>query len=239
MKSTGPAEPSGGRGEKVYRAAFIVGLAAYGALFAGGIAYTVKAKGRLPAVGAHPLTQAEELRERGDIARAAAQYRMAALVDRTDTMALARAADLEQKIGQGGGQVELYTRQRDLQPYNPATHRNLAQALFAAGRYDEAVASYERAIHLAPADARAYAGIGDVRLEQDRLAEAGQAYGQALQRDAHNAALHNSLGIVAALSHRTADAVQHFEEAVRLVPGPYDANLQRARAELAAAGQPR
>jgi tetratricopeptide (TPR) repeat protein len=229
------SEAAGRRGDKAYRAAFMVGVAAYGALFVGGISYTVAAKGRLPEVGAHPLTQADELADRGDLARAAQQFGMASLLDRTDIVATRRAADLRQRLGDESAQVEVYARQRDLQPFNAATHRNLAQALYNSRRFDEAVSSYQRAIRLEPGDARAYAGIGEVRLEQERLPEARQAFQQALDRDPSSAAVQNSLGIVAALSRSPAEAVSHFEQAVRLRPGVYEANLARARTELAAA----
>lgn len=231
--------PATGTGERMYRAVFFVGVAGFGALFAGGIAYTVKAKGRLPEVGATALTQATELLDRGEVARAAEQFRIASLLDRTDTFAARRAAELRQKLGDPSGEIALYTRQRDLQPLNAATHRNLAQVLFNNRRFDEAAASYRRAIRLEPDDARAYAGLGEVMLEQDRLPEARQAFQQSLARNPRNAAVLNSLGIVAALGGQKAEAVRHLEEAVRLEPGVYEANLERARGELAAAERPR
>ena len=85
----------------------------------------------------------------------------------------------------------------------------------------------------------AYAGIGEVRLEQDRLPEAAQGFQEALARNPRLASVHNSLGIVAALSGRREEAVSHFERAVALQPGAFEANLQRARAELAAGGASR
>jgi tetratricopeptide (TPR) repeat protein len=222
-------------GQIAYRSAFIAGLVLFAAVFASGVGYAVATKGRLPEVGAHPLTQAAELLERGEVARAAQQYRIASRIDRGDTAAAKRAAELQQSLGDKGGELEYYLRQRDLQPSNAATHRNLAQVLFNHRRFDESMAAYQKAISLDAGDARAYAGVGEILLEQDRLPEAGQAFRDALARDPNNAATHNSLGIVTALSGRPGDAVAHFEQAVRLKPGSFEANLQRARAEAAAA----
>ena len=234
MGTEAGAESSHSARLSAYRVVFLLGMALYAVAFLGGAGYALRTKGCLPEVNAQHLTQADELLGRGDVVRAAREYRMAARIDPTDEGSARRATELQTSLGEKSAQIDDFIRQRDLQPNNPATHRNLAQVLYNNKRYEEAVASFESAIRLQPGDARAYAGIGSVRLDQDRLHEAAQAFEQARARAPRTASIQNSLGIVAALSGRKMEAVAHFEEAVHLQPGKYENNLQRARAELAA-----
>jgi tetratricopeptide (TPR) repeat protein len=226
--------PARRAGERCYRALFVAGVWIYGALFAGGIGYAVVKKGSVPELDAHALTDALERLQKGDVARAAREYDIAARLNPTDEGLARRGAELRGSLGDQDWEVALYAGQRDAQAHNPAVHRNLAQALHSRRRYEEAAAAYGKAIELAPGDPRAYAGIGEVMLDQDRFADAEKAFLEALRRDPANAAVHNSLGIAAALSGRHAEAVKRFERAVALNPG-YRSNLDRARADLAAA----
>ena len=232
--------PGRAQGQKAYQAVFLLGLGLYLAAFGAGLGYALKAGRHLPGIDAHHLTLADDLARRGELKGATREYRMATLLDPNDEEAARRLMDLEARQGgKASAQVDFYTRQRDLQPLNAASHRNLAQALYASGRYEEAVAAYSAALHLEPRDARAHAGIGEVRLDQDRLDEAAQAFTEAIARDPAYAPAHNGLGIVAALKGDQAAAVAHFEQAERLQPGVYADNLTKARAALAGAGPSR
>ena len=51
-------------------------------------------------------------------------------------------------------------------------HRNLAKALFQAGKLDEAATEYQTAVHLNPQDWQAHCGLGEVLAQQNQLAEA-------------------------------------------------------------------
>ena len=59
----------------------------------------------------------------------------------------------------------------ELSPDSSDMHRNLAKALFQAGKLEEAGKEYETTIRLNPRDWQAHCGLGEVLAQQDRLPE--------------------------------------------------------------------
>ena len=220
--------------QSAYRVAFLLGMVLFGAAFAGGVGYVLATKGRLPEVSASHLTQAGELFERGD------------LHGRPANTAWLRASIRPTRRRPGCPP----TCRRDW-ARTPARSTTTRASATSSPTTPPPTATWRWSCTTAAATTRPWPptrapsawsratrgptpGIGEARLDQNRLPEAAEALQAGLDRDPGNAGYHNSLGVVSALRGRKAEAVAHFEQAVRLQPGAYDANLQRARSELAA-----
>ncbi len=129
-------------------------------------------------------------------------------------------------------------------PGNAATYEfgrnnlSLGSAFFQRGYYDQAEATFQRALRDDPSSAEAQYGLGSVYLKQDKNAEARASFEQVLKLDAGypdtfpNA--WNNLGLLATREGRTADAVEYFEEALRVSPDYWIAleNLGNAYRQL-------
>ena len=91
-------------------------------------------------------------------------------------------------------------------------------ALTVAGRLDESVAVYERAIALDPLYAEAYTNLGAVLKELGRLEEAETVSRQAVALRPDLADAHNNLGAILAVQGRHREAMECTEIACRLQP---------------------
>ena len=128
-------------------------------------------------------------------------------------------------------------------PDNARAQVRLGILLFEAGRVDEAIVHYRRALQAEPHNPDVLNSLGHALFEQRRLPEAIDCYERALQARPDFPEVHNNLGLALAESGRLAEAMDHYRAAIQLKPG-YDkphnnlgiALLQLGRLE-AAAGQ--
>jgi Tfp pilus assembly protein PilF len=226
--AAGQAKPR----ERLYRHAFVIGLALYLLSFTVGVAYVLAKRHRLPSLGLDTLEQAAEFEKRGDLQSAAREYRMMTRLVPDNYGASRKLAEILSRSGGTTADIDKYLRAREIWPRDAAVHRSLAWAFFSQKRYEEAIASFREALRYDPKDVAAQAGVGEAELEQDHYAEAAVAFRAALRLAPEDGALHNSLGITYALSGRRAESIEQFEAAVRFAPSPeFRANLDRARAE--------
>jgi protein O-mannosyl-transferase len=108
-------------------------------------------------------------------------------------------------------------------PESYIAHENLGQALRELGRLEEARASYERALALAPARSPGYAAviqnsIGLVLTRQGRALEARDRFAAAVRDSPGFAEARTNLGNALAGEGRAAEAIGHYREAIRLKP---------------------
>jgi len=111
---------------------------------------------------------------------------------------------------------------------NAATQLDLANALSAAGRTDEAVPCYEAALRLQPDDGALHCSLGNALARLDRFAEAIDHYRTTVRlRPDLVDAQHN---LAAALMHegQVEAALPYFEATVRLLPGSAEAHHELA-----------
>jgi len=108
-------------------------------------------------------------------------------------------------------------------PESHIAHENLGQALRDLGRFDEAKASYERALVHAPAGFQGYLAVihnslGMVLTRQGKTTEALPHFEDAARFDPAFAEAQNNLGNALAAEGRAADALAHYDTAIRLKP---------------------
>jgi len=87
-----------------------------------------------------------------------------------------------------------------------------------AGKNDDAIAAYQRAIQLDPKDAYPHNGLGNVYDDLGRYDEAIAAYQRAIQLDPKIAAPHNGLGNVYYRLGNYDDAIAAYQRAIQLDP---------------------
>ena len=99
---------------------------------------------------------------------------------------------------------------------------SLGSAFFQRAYYDEAAASFQRALRDDPSSAEAHYGLGSVYLKQEKNGPAQASFEQAVKLTASypdtvpNA--WNNLGLLATREGRVTDAIGYFQEALRLNP---------------------
>jgi tetratricopeptide (TPR) repeat protein len=99
------------------------------------------------------------------------------------------------------------------------TENNLAVALQADRRFDEADAHYHRAIAFQSDYAPAYSNLGTLLRARGRLDEAIDAYGQALRLQPSYPDAHYNLANALLDMGRSVEAIDHFQVALKTVPG--------------------
>ncbi len=87
-----------------------------------------------------------------------------------------------------------------------------------AGRYEEAVEAYRKALDANPDSAAAYNGIGIVFMRMKHYDEAIAAYDNALKRDPDSAWTRSNLGLAYIEMRRYPDAIETLRQAVRSMP---------------------
>ncbi len=110
-----------------------------------------------------------------------------------------------------------------------------------AGRLDEAIAGYSRAIELRPDFPEACYNLGNVFAALGRLDQAAERYARVLALSPHSAHAHNNLGVVRKEQGRSEEAAACFGRATELDPDFPDAhnnlgNLLMAQKRLNEAG---
>ena len=104
-------------------------------------------------------------------------------------------------------------------------HTYKGEALYKLGRYGEALAAHEEAIHLDPQLARAHRNKGVVLQSLERHGEALAAFEEAIRLDSQDATAHYNKGVVLqSLGRDGREVLAAFEEAIRLNSGHADAH---------------
>ena len=114
-----------------------------------------------------------------------------------------------------------FTGVTDMTEY-PRNYLSYGSIFFQRGYYEQAGASFERALGDNPTSAEALYGLGSVYLQQQKIAEARKSFEsvtklQATYPDTLPNAW-NNLGLLATREGRTAEAIPFFEQALKLSP---------------------
>jgi tetratricopeptide (TPR) repeat protein len=101
-----------------------------------------------------------------------------------------------------------------LNPTNYKAHNNLANALTQLGRFEEALAAYERALQLSPENSIIHFNYGEALRSSGDLVNAEARFRRSLELDAHYSKTHNNLADVLAETGRYDEARSHYLEAI-------------------------
>jgi Tfp pilus assembly protein PilF/2-polyprenyl-3-methyl-5-hydroxy-6-metoxy-1,4-benzoquinol methylase len=127
-----------------------------------------------------------------------------------------------------------------LLPDDAGVHNNLGNALKQLGRFEDAAASYRRALKSKPDFAMAHINLGNVQKELGQLDGAAASYRQALKIEPNFADTHNNLGAVLQDLGQLDDAAASYQQVIGIKPDNIVAlnnlaNLLLNRGELMAA----
>jgi tetratricopeptide (TPR) repeat protein len=113
--------------------------------------------------------------------------------------------------------------------YHAEGHFNLGGYLLIAGRVEEAVEQYERALWIKPEYAQAHNNLGNILLGAGKIEEAIGHYEQALRVKPDYAEAHYNLGAALEQVGTRQEAIGHYEQALRLKPDFTAASAALAR----------
>ncbi|HUI05882.1 MAG TPA: tetratricopeptide repeat protein [Verrucomicrobiae bacterium] len=99
---------------------------------------------------------------------------------------------------------------------------NLAVALEKAGRLQEAISHYERALRVTPGDALGHYNLGIALQKVGRLQEATEQWEQAVRLSPDMVAAYYNLGVVSEQTGKIEDAIRHYERALLFAPDDAD-----------------
>lgn len=112
----------------------------------------------------------------------------------------------------------LWTHAVECNPDDCAAYANLGTALIEAGRQDEAVASYRRALALSPYHVQARMNLGITLLRMGKIDEAEVHLRRTVLDDPQAADAHSSLAVIFLRKGEQQQAIRHFQYAADIRP---------------------
>jgi tetratricopeptide (TPR) repeat protein len=123
---------------------------------------------------------------------------------------------LAQVDGDSEAAIDAFAQAVRLNPNSPVLRRELASALVAGGRFDEAFTELVAALLLAPKDAEVLAAMGQLFLDADRAGDAIAPLRRALAVKADRFQTHYALAVALSRAGMSEDARREFAEFERL-----------------------
>ncbi|MBZ5581901.1 MAG: tetratricopeptide repeat protein [Acidobacteriia bacterium] len=166
------------------------------------------------------------LQRDGKLAEAVEELRAAAQMDPKYLLALGLAL-----AGRDANEaVRVLRAAVEVAPQEPERRYDLALALAAAGREDDAIPEFRAALRIDPKHAAARRGLGIALLHADQLQAATAELRQALEIAPRDAETANNLGLVQLRLNDIAAAIQSLELAIRINPRLIKAHYNLAKA---------
>ena len=105
-------------------------------------------------------------------------------------------------------------------PLKDRSHHGLAEALYNAGQYEEAIKSFRNVLVINPKHPGAYLNLGNIYLMQGKLSEAAEAFQKAksLSPRMFAADAYNNLGVVYKRQGRLQEAIEEFHKSIAVRP---------------------
>jgi protein O-mannosyl-transferase len=107
---------------------------------------------------------------------------------------------------------------------NPIMHTTLGYVYDKAGRRDDAVAEYRKALAILPSYGDAHCALGTILYHQEKYDDALAEYKLALNYEPGLAAAHNQIGAILDHWGRHDEAMEHYKQAVEADPDMADAH---------------
>ncbi|MCW5980764.1 MAG: sulfatase-like hydrolase/transferase [Bryobacteraceae bacterium] len=130
-----------------------------------------------------------------------------------------------EKMGQFREAMALYKTGLEKGIRSGRLHSRIADLYLREGNKTEAIASYEKAAQLNPADVESQSNLATAYLESGRVPDAERAFKWILATGEEYPAAYNGLGLIAIGKRDVPAARENFEKAVRLDPDLVEAQL--------------
>ena len=176
------------------------------------------------------LRHAWQLQQQGRLDEAEAIYREVLAGTPKNAAALHMLGVLEATRQDYLAAVELIGAAAGIEPANPFLHYNLGNVLRELGRYEDAIASYRRALEIDPANASALNNCGAVLFDLGRYDAAIAAYDRAIALEPRKLQAHNNRGNALLAIERDVEALQSYDAALAIDPSHANALFGRGRA---------
>lgn len=161
------------------------------------------------------ITQADYVARSGDFETALAVYMEASKHKHTAPL-WHRIGYVYERLNNTKGAARAYHRVIQLNPDNHEVLESLGQLYLGERALDSANSQFRKAIALAPASWRSYAGLGVIADLQDRGAEARDYYRKAIEINPNSAMVWTNNGYSHYLNGEYADAEAAFTQALKL-----------------------
>jgi tetratricopeptide (TPR) repeat protein len=107
---------------------------------------------------------------------------------------------------------------------------NLGVALQKKGRFDDAIANYQKALEIRPDYALALGNLGITLQQRGRVGEAVADFKRTLELDPGNVKVQNNLGLILSGSGQFDEAIEHYQKALEVMPTYAEASYNLALA---------
>src|SRR4051812_19708065 len=168
------------------------------------------------------FAQALALHQRGQLREAEALYHQALAANPRDFSALNMLGVLKAQTGAAAEGLAWLEQALALNPMHAGTLVNVGNALSLLGRFDDAVAAYDRALLIQP-DAETFNNRGHALQSLNRPAEALASYEHALALDPGNIQALFKRGVVLAELGRSDEALTAYNRVLALAPNHAEA----------------
>lgn len=186
---------------------------------------------------AQTLAEAIVHHQQGRLARAERMYRDILKLDANHVDALHLSGVIAAQNRDHAAAIERIGRAVALAPQISGIRLNLANAYREAGRFEEALAAYDAALALDPANPDAWNNRGSALRSLGRLRLAMDSFARALSLNPAQVEALNNLGAMLCDFDRAGEGLHHLDRAVALAPGLPEAYNGRGLA-LAVLGRP-
>jgi tetratricopeptide (TPR) repeat protein len=179
------------------------------------------------------LDEAYALHGQGQFAEAERLYTQILALHPDHSQALLFLGVLDLQTGQTQRGVERMAKAIKADPQSALAHTYLGNGLRALARRDEALASFDRALALAPRDTNAHYSRALVLADMGRLAEALAAFDKTISLQPDHAEAHHNRADALMDLQRLTEAVAGYEHAIALKPDFAQAYCNRGLAQRA------
>jgi tetratricopeptide (TPR) repeat protein len=172
--------------------------------------------------------QAMSLHMRGALADAERLYRQILEREPDNTRILTMLGVLAAQSGRIRLAADLLQHATKLNGSDPLAHNNFGIVLTALGRFEEAIAHFDRAISTTPDYADAYTNRGVAYGRMQRFDDALRSYDAAIRLQPNSAVAHDNRGSALRRLGRRPEALQSYDRAIALMPEFAQAHVNRA-----------
>ncbi len=120
--------------------------------------------------------------------------------------------------------IDIARKALELNPNQPQSHYNLANAYQEKGEPEVAIKSYLKALEMKPNYLEAHTNLGNTLKEQGKLDEAIRSYENALAIKPDTPDIHINIGNVYKMKNNLDDAINAYNSALRLDPKHHEAH---------------